>query len=81
MNCDYFYIVIHRTGNFWLQIQRMALFDNRMWILSHIHNSFVSSDDTGVCEMVLSPETFREDMTHVAKANVSNLQCNCHWIE
>ena len=44
------------------------MFDNRMWILSHIHNSFVSSDDTGVCEMVLSPETFREDMTHVAEA-------------
>ena len=53
----------------------MAFFDNRMWLLSHIHNSFVSSDDTGVCEMVLSPETFREDMTVIAKQKVSDQLC------
>ena len=47
----------------------MAFYDNRLWLLSHIHNSFVSSDDTGVCEMVLSPETFTEDMTVIAKTH------------
>ena len=51
----------------------MAFHDNRMWLLSHIHNSFVSSDDTGICEMVLSPETFKQDMTVIAKENVSAL--------
>ena len=47
----------------------MAFYDNRLWLLSHIHNSFVSSDDTGVCEMVLSPETFTEDLTVIAKTH------------
>lgn len=54
-----------------IYLQNMAFCDNRLWLLSHIHNSFVSSDDTGVCEIVLSPETFAEDMIHVAKTNVS----------
>ena len=49
---------------------RMAFHDNSLWILSHIHNSFVSSDDTGICELVLSPETFKEDMTVIAKDHV-----------
>ena len=47
----------------------MAFYDNRLWLLSHIHNSFVSSDDTGVCEMVLSPETFPEDLTVIAETH------------
>ena len=47
----------------------MAFYDNRLWLLSHIHNSFVSSDETGICEMVLSPETFTEDMTVIAKSH------------
>ena len=51
----------------------MAFHDNSLWILSHIHNSFVSSDDTGICEMVLSPETFREDMTVIAKDHVREI--------
>jgi len=45
----------------------MAFHDNRLWLLSHIHNSFISSDDTGICEMVLAPETFKEEMTKIAK--------------
>eukprot|EP00090_Calanus_glacialis_P016026 TRINITY_DN25140_c0_g1_i1.p1 TRINITY_DN25140_c0_g1~~TRINITY_DN25140_c0_g1_i1.p1 ORF type:complete len:510 (-),score=242.31 TRINITY_DN25140_c0_g1_i1:56-1585(-) len=45
----------------------MAFHDNRLWLLSHIHNSFISSDDTGICEMVLAPETFKEEVTRVAK--------------
>nr|CAG4650185.1 EOG090X072S [Sida crystallina] len=30
----------------------MAFYDNKYWILSHIRNSFLYSDDTGMCEMV-----------------------------
>jgi len=45
----------------------MAFYDNRLWLLSHIHNSFISSDDTGICEMVMAPETFKEELTTVAK--------------
>ena len=53
---------------------RMAFHDNSLWILSHIHNSFVSSDDTGICELVLSPEEFREDMTVIAKDHVREIK-------
>ena len=48
----------------------MAFHDNRLWLLSHIHNSFISSDDTGICEMVMAPENFKEEMTMVAKTQV-----------
>ncbi|XP_065210665.1 target of rapamycin complex 2 subunit MAPKAP1 [Planococcus citri] len=34
----------------------MALYDNRHWLLSHIRNSFISSDDTGMCEVVMASE-------------------------
>ncbi|XP_063226054.1 stress-activated map kinase-interacting protein 1 isoform X2 [Bacillus rossius redtenbacheri] len=34
----------------------MALYDNRHWLLSHMSNSFISSDDTGICEMVILGE-------------------------
>lgn len=30
----------------------MAFYDNKYWILSHVRNSFLYSDDTGMCEMV-----------------------------
>ncbi|KAK7074219.1 hypothetical protein SK128_013910 [Halocaridina rubra] len=34
----------------------MATYDDRQWILSHIQNSYVTSDDTGLCEVVVQPE-------------------------
>lgn len=34
----------------------MALYDNKFWLLSHIRNSFISTDDTGMCELVMSGE-------------------------
>ncbi|KAL3280040.1 hypothetical protein HHI36_017547 [Cryptolaemus montrouzieri] len=39
----------------------MALYDNKYWLLSHIRNSFISSDDTGMCEIVMSGE----DISHL----------------
>jgi hypothetical protein len=50
----------------------MALYDNKLWLLSHIHNSFISSDDTGVCEMVLGAEDFKAELREVAKHQVSS---------
>ncbi|KAF7285843.1 hypothetical protein GWI33_009816 [Rhynchophorus ferrugineus] len=35
----------------------MALYDNKYWLLSHIRNSFMSTDDTGMCEVVMIGET------------------------
>ncbi|KAK8733682.1 hypothetical protein OTU49_006424 [Cherax quadricarinatus] len=34
----------------------MATYDDRQWIVSHIQNSYVTSDDTGVCEVVVQVE-------------------------
>ncbi|KAF5299340.1 hypothetical protein FQA39_LY02513 [Lamprigera yunnana] len=31
----------------------MALYDNKLWLLSHIRNSFISTDDTGMSEIVM----------------------------
>lgn len=45
----------------------MALYDNKLWILSHIHNSFMSSDDTGMCEQILGADNFKEDLEIISK--------------
>lgn len=34
----------------------MALYDNRHWLLSHIRNSFISSDETGMWEAIIINE-------------------------
>lgn len=31
----------------------MATYNNKHWLLSHIKNSFISTDDTGICETVM----------------------------
>ncbi|XP_012269766.2 target of rapamycin complex 2 subunit MAPKAP1 [Athalia rosae] len=43
----------------------MALYDNQHWLLSHIRDSFISTDDTGACEMVM----LGEDLPKQLKAN------------
>lgn len=34
----------------------MATYNNQHWLLSHIRNSFISTDDTGMCEAVMLSE-------------------------
>lgn len=43
----------------------MALYDNQHWLLSHIRDSFISTDDTGACEMVM----LGDDLPKQLKAN------------
>lgn len=31
----------------------MAMMDNKEFLISHIRNSFITSDDTGMCEMII----------------------------
>ncbi|XP_069697970.1 target of rapamycin complex 2 subunit MAPKAP1 isoform X2 [Periplaneta americana] len=45
----------------------MALYDNKHWLLSHIRNSFISSDDTGMCEMVMLGEDIPRKLSNVTK--------------
>lgn len=39
----------------------MALFDDRRFLLSHINHSFITGDDTGICEMVMLDEDVFEN--------------------
>ena len=66
----FLYAIYYELKFYTLYRDYMAFHDNRLWLLSHIHNSFISSDDTGICEMVLAPETFKEEVTRVAKDQV-----------
>ena len=34
----------------------MAMMDNKVFLVSHIRNSFITSDDTGMCEMIIEVE-------------------------
>ena len=45
----------------------MALYDNPLWILSHIRNSFVVSDDTGNSELVMAADKYPECLETIAK--------------
>jgi len=45
----------------------MALYDNPLWTLSHVRNSFVVSDDTGNCELVICGDSFTESIKSLAK--------------
>jgi hypothetical protein len=37
----------------------MAFYDDRKFILSHIRHSFITCDDTGMCEMVMLNESMQ----------------------
>lgn len=39
----------------------MALFDDRRFLLSHINHSFITGDDTGLCEVVMLDEDVFEN--------------------
>ncbi len=38
---------------FILQAVTMALMDDAVFLVSHIRNSFITSDDTGMCELII----------------------------
>uniref|UniRef100_T1J7R6 Target of rapamycin complex 2 subunit MAPKAP1 n=1 Tax=Strigamia maritima TaxID=126957 RepID=T1J7R6_STRMM len=42
----------------------MAFYDDPRFLLSHIRNSYITSDDTGVCEMVMVNENCPAKQTH-----------------
>lgn len=44
-----------------IELQRMALFDDRRFLLSHINHSFITGDDTGICEVVMLDEDVFEN--------------------
>lgn len=38
----------------------MAMLDDRSFLVAHIRNSFITSDDTGMCEMILEGDDMSE---------------------
>jgi len=45
----------------------MALYDNKLWMLSHIYHSFTTGDESGVSELVLTNGNFKDDLHIVAE--------------
>lgn len=45
----------------------MALYDNKLWALSHIYHSFTQGDTTGVSEIVLTSGNFKDDLRIMAE--------------
>jgi len=45
----------------------MALYDNKLWALSHIYHSFTQGDHTGVSEIVLTSGNFKDDLRIMAE--------------
>lgn len=43
----------------------MALFDDRKFLLSHINHSFITGDDTGICEVVMLDEDVIENQHQI----------------
>uniref|UniRef100_A0A6G1S8I1 Target of rapamycin complex 2 subunit MAPKAP1 n=1 Tax=Aceria tosichella TaxID=561515 RepID=A0A6G1S8I1_9ACAR len=43
----------------------MALFDDRRFLLSHINHSFITGDDTGICEVVMLDEDVIENQHQI----------------
>lgn len=52
----------------------MALYDNRHWLLSHIKNSFISSDDTGMCEAVIIDDIPKDSVLFGAHDKYPNIE-------
>ncbi|XP_023233988.1 target of rapamycin complex 2 subunit MAPKAP1-like [Centruroides sculpturatus] len=52
----------------------MAFFDDRKYLLSHIRHSYIISDDTGMCEMVMMNEVVNDKAIRVQQdENLSNI--------
>jgi len=42
----------------------MAMMDDAGFLINHIRNSFITSDDTGMCEIVLETENWEIERQH-----------------
>lgn len=43
----------------------MAFYDDPEFIISHIRNSYITSDDTGMCEVVIMDEGLPVKVLHI----------------
>lgn len=47
----------------------MATYNNKHWLLSHVRNSFISTDDTGLCEAIMLTEDMPSQYAYARKSN------------
>jgi hypothetical protein len=53
----------------------MAFFDDRKFLLSHIRHSFITCDDTGICEMAMLNEIMPHHLPSETDAEFLNGMC------
>lgn len=73
------------------QLSPMTFFDDRRFLLSHIRHSFITCDDTGMCEMVMLNETMPhrsynesyasilDSMLHISSYQIGVLRFKWTW--
>lgn len=45
----------------------MAMMDNASFLLAHIRNSFITSDDTGMCELIIENDESERETKKVSR--------------
>ena len=43
------------------RVVNMAMMDDPVFLISHIRNSFITSDDTGMCEIIIENDEYEKD--------------------
>ena len=56
----------------------MAMMDDRAFLISHIRQSFITSDDTNMCETVIEPDV-QEAMRNNNKEHISKTMRPTTW--
>lgn len=59
------------------RIAKMAFFDDRKFLLSHIRHSFITCDDTGICEMAMLNEIMPHHLPSETDAEFLDGMCVC----
>lgn len=55
----------------------MAMMDNAGFLLAHIRNSFITSDDTGMCELIIENDETDRESKKVSRYVTQNIKI---WI-
>lgn len=52
----------------------MAMMDNAGFLLAHIRNSFITSDDTGMCELIIENDETDRESKKVSRYDMQNIK-------
>lgn len=57
----------------------MATYNNKHWLLSHIRNSFISTDDTGMCETIMLSDDLPSKCIELYKVRRESIGIPTTW--